>query len=111
MVADSLASLTARRIPPEAIGALDQRELMDIVACAWGDVELASTLHLYQHFLWKHLEVYGQRGYLTAWEDQEVRRVLALQCRPELLTWQDRAVHSAGATEPPIDDDQEEPGG
>ena len=76
-----LSSLAPKRIPD-----LGQHELMEVVAAIWGDVELAALLHGSENFIWERMRFYAERGYLTAQEDQGLRRTLALAYRRQLAS-------------------------
>jgi hypothetical protein len=80
----SYRAVLHERLAPENIATIGQRELMELIATIWGDVELASVLYGSTQFLWERLHHYAVRGYLTSQEEQGIRRTLALSYRQKL---------------------------
>ena len=52
-------------------------ELMHLAAACWSDVEVVGSLRGSSEFVWERLLHFGRRGYLTAQEEEGLRRTLA----------------------------------
>lgn len=97
MTSEAYRRTVAERLTPDGIAELPQDELMEIVATLWADVELATILHGSEAFFWERMLHFTERGYLTAQEDQGIRRLLALSYRPQLVHLLEHAEGTAEA--------------
>jgi hypothetical protein len=64
------------RLEPELVERMSDRELAELLAALWADVELRTALHGSRAFIRERLLFFGLRGYFTARERQGIVRTL-----------------------------------
>lgn len=84
--ASAPAPRLSERLAEADFGTCTVDELMNLAAACWSDVEISTVLRGSREFVWERLLHFGRRGYLTAQEEEGLRRTmaqLATRIKPE----------------------------